>query len=142
MSEDKNIDESWKNSVDKEKKILDSKGNPIEQEPHGLVDPLGQEISAKEMQEAEQELPEVNFVGYITSLAFQAVIFLGEVPHPLTEKIEKNLKQAKFLIDTLLLVREKTKGNLTAQETDTLNAFIYELQMKFVGVSEKEQKQS
>ena len=136
MPDEKDIDESWKNAASSEKEILNSKGEAKKEEPQGLVGPSGQEIHAHH--DEDVEMPEVNFLGYISSLAFQAVIFLGEVPHPMTEKIEKNLKQAKFLIDTLLLIRDKTKGNLTAQENDTLNAFLYELQMKFVEASEKE----
>ncbi len=137
MPDEKDIDESWKNAASSEKETLNTNGETKKEEPQGLVDPLGQEIQAHK--EEDVEMPEVNFLGYITSLAFQAVIFLGEVPHPMTEKIEKNLKQAKFLIDTLLLIRDKTKGNLTAQENDTLNAFLYELQMKFVEASQKEE---
>ena len=137
MPDEKDIDESWKDAVSNEKEILGSTKEGKKEEPKGIVNPLGQEIHAEK--EEDVEMPEVNFIGYITSLAFQAVIFLGEVPHPLTEKIERNLKQAKFLIDTLLLIRDKTKGNLTAQENDTLNAFLYELQMKFVEASQKEE---
>jgi hypothetical protein len=51
--------------------------------------------------------------------------------------IEKNLAQAKFLIDTLVLLRDKTKNNVDVQETDAINGFIYELQMKLVGAAQK-----
>lgn len=76
---------------------------------------------------------EIDFLGYIASLAFQAMIFLGEMPSPMTQKIDKNLDQAKLLIDTLSLLREKTKGNLTEPESQLLETSIYELQIKYVG---------
>jgi hypothetical protein len=46
--------------------------------------------------------------------------------------VEKNLSQAKLLIDTLVVLRDKTKGNLNGQEHQLLNSSIYELQLKYV----------
>jgi len=110
MEQEKHIDESWKDAVSQEKE-------------HPLVEEEG----------AADQLMEVNFLNYLTSLALQAMIFLGEIPNPMAEnKTEINLKQAKFLIDTLLLLRDKTKGNLNKEEEDFLNMSLYELQMKFV----------
>jgi hypothetical protein len=66
------------------------------------------------------------------SMGYQAMIFVGEIPNPMTGKQETNLRQAKFLIDTLQLLKEKTKGNLNPQEENMLTASLYELQMKYV----------
>lgn len=81
---------------------------------------------------------EINFINYVTSLGFQAMIFLGEIPSPITERIEKNIDQAKFLIDTLAMLKDKTKGNLSKQEDELLNASVYELQMKYVEILQKD----
>ena len=109
MDREKSIDESWKNAVGQEKKS-----------------------STSEAEVPDQEY-EVNFLNYLTSLVVQAMIFLGEVPNPVDgEKTEINLKQAKLLIDTLLMLREKTKGNLAKEEENFLNMALYELEMKFV----------
>ena len=117
MTGEKYVDESWKDSVASEK---DQK-----------QDISGQ--SADSTAQKESGEGEVNFMNYVASLTFQAMIFLGEIPNPMAEnKIEKNLAQAKLLIDTLTLLREKTKGNLTKQEEDLLNGSVYELQMKYV----------
>lgn len=75
---------------------------------------------------------EIDFLGYIASLAFQAMVFLGEIPSPVNQKIEKNISQAKLLIDTLVVLREKTKGNLNEQESRMMETSIYELQIKYV----------
>jgi len=83
-------------------------------------------------QNDEQSLGEIDFIGYISSLAFQAMIFLGEIESPISGKIEKHIPQAKLLIDTLILLRDKTKGNLNEQENQLLEASIYELQLKYV----------
>ncbi len=82
--------------------------------------------------ESHGSLGEIDFLGYISSLAFQAMIFLGEMESPLTGKVEKNIPQAKLLIDTLILLRDKTKGNLNESENHFLESSIYELQMKYV----------
>ena len=131
MEDDKYIDESWKDSVESEKgKELKSPADKSP-DPDAGSSPLAEEGS--------EDAGDVNFLGYITSLAYQAMIFLGEVPNPITEKTEKNLRQAKFLIDTLVMIRDKTNGNLSKQESDTLNAALYDLQMLFVEISQKEQ---
>ncbi len=139
MSDDKFVDESWKDAVANEKS-----GNPADgcgchgHEAHG--DSCGcseGEASAEEGPEAE--IP-VNFFTYMTSMGYQAMIFLGEIPNPMTGKSEKNIRQAKFIIDTLLMLKEKTKGNLTDQEQAFIDGTAYELQMKFVEVAGKEKK--
>ena len=125
MSEDKYVDESWKESAfsDKGKK----------EEP-----PIIGESSPPEQSEPEVDHAELNFLNYLSSLVFQSMIFLGDMPNPVTNKSEKNLPQAKFLIDTLSLLRDKTKGNLTKEEEDLLNGSVYELQMRYVDVLNQE----
>ena len=81
--------------------------------------------------------PDINFLNYIASLGYQAMIFMGVIPNPITNEIDQNLDQAKFLIDTILMIRTKTKGNLNQQESDMLNTTLYQLQMKFLEISQK-----
>ena len=59
------------------------------------------ETPPQEDQTAKHSMMEVTFVNYVTSLVLQAMIFLGEMPNPLTHEVEKNLDQAKtdFLLD-------------------------------------------
>jgi hypothetical protein len=115
-------------------------GDSLENEGGGLLGPDGQPLSAPESSEGEGAEPELDFFNYIASLGFQAMIFLGEMPNPITNQVEKNLKQAKFLIDTLVLIREKTVGNLTKEEGELLNGSIFELQRRFVEIAQKEGK--
>ena len=128
MENQKNVDEGWKDSVVKEKQEETSAPSDV---------PKEQSIPEVDQSQTTQEMPEVNFIGYITSLAYQTMIFLGEVPNPMDNTTEANLLQAKFIIDTLCLLRDKTTGNLSQQEADTLNAFLYELQMKYVEKTKK-----
>jgi hypothetical protein len=87
-------------------------------------------------QEAQQEqsppLPEVSFATFIYSLSTSALVHLGEIPEPITEKMDKNLPLAKQTIDILGILQEKTKGNLTQEEENLLNNFLYDLRMRYV----------
>jgi uncharacterized protein YjaG (DUF416 family) len=76
--------------------------------------------------------PEPDFNFFITTLALQASIALGTIPNPASNKTEEDLTQAKFLIDTLAMLKEKTKGNLTPEETNLLENLLYELRMQYV----------
>ena len=120
MPDDKYVDESWKDAVAGEKE--EKKSEPA----------IGGETAAHPQDGSEAEYGELNFLNYLSSLVFQAMIFLGDMPNPVTNQPEKNFRQAKFLIDTLALLREKTKGNLNKQEEDLLNGSLYELQMRYV----------
>ena len=118
-------------------------GEPMDKEPGGLIGPDGQPLQpAPDPKPSEEETaePQLDFFNYVASLGFQAMIFLGEMPNPVTDKTEKNLKQAKFLIDTLVLIREKTTGNLNKEESELLNGSVYELQKRFVEIAQKEPK--
>ena len=109
----------------------------------GLLGPDGQplpSIGVPPQEQDQEDQPRLDFFNYIGSLSFQAMIFLGEMSNPITNKEERNLKQAKFLIDTLVLIREKTIGNLTKEEGELLNGSIYELQRRFVHIAQQEQK--
>jgi len=88
---------------------------------------------------SQDKMPEVSFINYVTSMVFQAMIFLGEIPNPITNEEDKNLQQARLLIDTIAMIKEKTSGNLNQQEAEFLNTTLYELQMKFVQRSQTEE---
>jgi len=106
----KKVDESWKETVEKEKKDIPN--------------------------EEEFTMPEANFSFFITTLGIQAAIALGEVPNPVTNKNEENLDQAKYLIDTLDMLKEKTKNNLTKDEQEMLEHLLYDFHMKFIAKKE------
>ncbi len=82
-----------------------------------------------------QELP-VNFSTLLLSLASSAVLSLGLEKNPQTGAVEKDLDLARFNIDMLKLLKEKTKGNLTADEQQFLDSIVSDLQLKFVHVSQ------
>ena len=146
MEKEKYVDEGWKESAAKEKEKLENtvkeSMDQADEAPNDSKKDIENNNSQQNKNDGhvdQEEVITVNFMNYVASLGFQAMIFLGETPNPITNETEKNLDQAKFLIDTLVMLREKTKGNLNQQETQLLDTYIYELQMKFVEISQKDQ---
>lgn len=79
-----------------------------------------------------QPRPPVDFSTFVLSLASTALIQMGVAPHPETGKQEKEPDLARETIDLLGLLREKTKGNLTEEETKFFDAVLYDLRVQFV----------
>jgi hypothetical protein len=57
---------------------------------------------------------------------------MGKLINPLTKKAEKNLEQAKYSIDILELLQEKTRGNLKDEESKYLENVLFELRMNYL----------
>ncbi len=78
-----------------------------------------------------------DFSLFISSLSMQALILLGEIDSPFTHKKEENLDQAKYVIDTINMLKDKTSGNLTDDELSFIDNILYELRMKYTAKSGK-----
>lgn len=122
---EKKIDESWKESVHKEKGGAEPKA------------PLRPEEPAPSPASPVSEAPESNFSFFISTLGMQALAALGLLPDPSTglEKTAvsaQDLAHAKYLIDIIQMLSEKTKGNLTPKESSMIEDMLYELRVKFV----------
>jgi len=76
------------------------------------------------------------FVEFVMMHAQNAALFLGQIPNPQTGQGEVNLELAKMFIDQLAMIQEKTRGNLTNEETTVLRNALSNLQMAFVEVSQ------
>jgi len=109
----KKVDENWKAQVEKEK---------------------------EQAKQDNKTFHEASFILLISSLSMQAMIFMGEMENPATKQKEFNLEQARFLIDTLGILQEKTKNNLTNEESHFLEESLFNLRIKYVEVAEKEGK--
>jgi len=82
-----------------------------------------------------EKLPQVDFSSVAISLAMGAMVQLGAAPDPETGKTaEPNLALARQSIDTLEMLREKTRGNLEPDEVKLLDGLLYELRMRAVEV--------
>lgn len=86
------------------------------------------------------EAPEVTFGLFMSGLLMEALIALGDVEHPITKKKELNAPHAKFIIETLAMLKEKTKNNLSKEEEGSLEAVLYDLRIRFVNKAGKQAK--
>ena len=109
------VDEAWKTQVEKERVAAEG----------------GQPRSPASSSRGK-ETPPGDFSFFLSTLSMQAMIALGEVPHPATQARQEDLEQARYLIDVLGTLQEKTKGNLTPEEAEGLEGILYELRMKYV----------
>ncbi|MEO7038276.1 MAG: DUF1844 domain-containing protein [Polyangiaceae bacterium] len=82
-------------------------------------------------------LPAVDFTTFVVSLSHSALLHLGDAPHPIDGKSEVDLPMARQTIDLLALLQEKTHGNLTGAEEQTLTQSLYDLRVRFVEVAQK-----
>lgn len=76
------------------------------------------------------------FIEFVMMQAQNAALFLGQIPNPQTGKAEINLEVARMFIDQLAMIQEKTRGNLTSDETTVLRNALSSLQMAFVEASQ------
>jgi len=117
------IDEDWKGKAQKEKEVLKEK-----------------EKIKKPKEEAEQEeqyqLPAGDFGALVSLLATQAMFAMGIITTEKDKEPKKNLKLAKFHIDILESLEQKTKGNLSDDEQKFLSGTLSQLRMGFVKAAE------
>lgn len=74
---------------------------------------------------------EATFSVLVMSIASSAAMALGLTPNP-EGKTEKDPAMARFNIDLLIMLKEKTKAQLTDDETKLIDAILSDLQMRFV----------
>jgi len=84
---------------------------------------------------AEERVPKADFLTLAASLAGQATIHLGLVEHPIAKKVQKDLRQARYTIDLLSVLEEKTRGNLNAEESAVLTHMLTDLRLRYIEAS-------
>jgi hypothetical protein len=70
-----------------------------------------------------------------------AMMAMGKIKNPVTDKIERNLEHAKIYIDSLDMLMAKTKGNLSEYEEKFLTETLKELKLNYVDEVDKDKKQ-
>lgn len=117
MAEEKKIivDEDWKSQVEREK---EEALKEAETHDAGAASPQG--------------LPPASFEMLVTTFASEAMVALGQVPNPFTNEYTINFEHARYTIDMLDVLQQKTKGNLTADEASMLETLIHQLRLAYV----------
>jgi len=116
------VDEDWKAEAQKEKEILAAQEE-------------AEKEKAQEEKQARGPLPQGNFAALISMLTTQALFALGLLHVKGQKEREPDLELAKYNIDMLEILEEKTKGNLTKEEETVLANTLNELRMGYVKVA-------
>lgn len=121
MSDEKKIiiDEDWKSQVEAEKEAL---AKEIQESSAGPTEDM-------------QQYPPASFELLVTTFVTEAMVALGQFPNPVTNEATPNRAHAKFAIDMLEVLLEKTKGNLTPNESAMLETLLHQLRMAFVALA-------
>jgi hypothetical protein len=82
----------------------------------------------------ERQMPEASFPTLVNSLVTQILLYLGDLS-PRGAEPQVNLDMAKFNVDLLGVLEDKTKGNLTSEEQKLLDNALYETRMRYVSVA-------
>ena len=84
------------------------------------------------------ELGKPSFLQFFSGLAGEVLIHLGYYENPITRKKTTNLPLARYTLDIMGMLEEKTKGNLSQDEDKYIKAVLYDLRMRFVDASRHE----
>ncbi len=105
---------------------------PVAQAPPPPAEPTGSEDRARvDMPETPGTLGQPGFTDLVGVLAEPIAIYLGDAKLPDGGSAE-NLDAARFYIDLLEVLRTRTSGNLTPQESSLLEDLLYQLRMRYV----------
>ena len=109
------IDEDWKSQVEREKEEL--------------------EHAPEEASQAEPgQIPPATFATLVTSIGTQALMMLGQIADPASGQAMYHPDLARHHIDSLVVLQEKTEGNLNEEEKEMIDQFINELRQIFIAM--------
>ena len=133
------VDSDWKAEARAEKAKLEEKMKASEPKPGAAV--AGGGASAAR---GSREVPPATFETLVSNLASQALLFMGAIPDPRTGQRIAHLELAKHHIDTLEVIADKTKGNLSDEENQLLGSTLYELRQAYIQIltQAREQRKS
>lgn len=160
---EKKVDDSWKEEMRREKLAAAAKAQPPqpareasrpatespadEAAPDSEKEPASGEASppakpaAKPTGTPQEQAQQKIFMSFISGLAQQALMQLGEMENPYTGQAELDLQGARYTVELLNTVLVKTKGNLTPEEEETLSGIIHDLKLRYVEVANEVQRQ-
>lgn len=117
-------------------KVTDRRRRGDEAEPRAASGPRRAAEPPPAAQPPRELDPARSLAGLFVMFASSALIALGESPDPVTGLVQKDLAQAGEAIEILTLLREKTEGNRTPEESALLEQIIYDLHLRFVRATE------
>ena len=130
MGNEKKDEEQEKSFVVRDKRFSATKEE--KEESRNKEEPKVEGIPKEDVSAQERSLPDIDFTNFTLSLSTSALIQLGEIQDPFTQKSAKNLPLAKQTIDLISMLKEKTKGNLSPEEEKVIEYVLYDLRMRYV----------
>jgi len=130
--------EEEKGFIIKDRRSFDKEGELKEEK--GASDNGSQKTKEEKREQDTQRipLPEVNFNSLIFSLSSSALLNMGDIAEPQTGERKKDLPMAKYSIDIISMLQEKTKGNLTEEEHKFLENILADLRLRYVKAAKKQ----
>ncbi len=125
------IDSDWKAQAQAEREKMAAQEKKAAAERPAQASGSGGAAAAQGM----ESLPPADFRSLLEVLITQALMYMGAFPDPETGRAMVSLEHAKFHIDLLAVLEDKTKGNLTAEEAADLAQVLSQLRLQFVEIS-------
>ncbi len=135
------VDQDWKERVQREKEEARRKQQSPTQSPSADETAPSPETAAMKEDAASGEVHPA-FEALVSTLATQAMYCLGFIGGPGQGQVVINLEQAKEAVDMLLMLRDKTRGNLVAEESALMAETLSELQRLFAARVQQAQAQA
>ncbi len=137
------VDSDWKSQAQAEKERLAAAERKTADKPRaagatGTGGPSGAATGAGAggaSGKGRPTMPPADFTSLVGTLVTQALMYLGGFPDPETGRAYVSLEHARFHIDLLGVLEQKTKGNLTPDEAQDLTQALHELRLRFVEIS-------
>ena len=123
------IDEDWKSRVEAEKE-------QAAKSQAKSASTAEQRAAVDASDKGDLPMPPASLEVLVTMLATEALVALGQVPHPLTQQVQVDRKQAQYLIDMIDMIRQRTKGNLTPDEEQLIEAVLHQLRMAYIATGQ------
>jgi hypothetical protein len=129
-------DEDWKSRVKAEDAALDEqlRGEKKPAEAKTTA-PGASPEPGRSKSDASREFPTADFSGLVGMLSTQAMLGMGLLPNPATRKPEKQLPMARYFIDLIGVLEQKTAGHLDPEESATLDETLHSLRMAYIQCS-------
>ncbi len=124
------IDDDWKRQAQEEKQRLAEQA--AERSANAEREAASRAESSRSDAPRARDLPPANLEGLVSTLLTQAYYYLGEMGE---EQMPVDLDMARYQLDLLGVIDEKTRGNLSPDEQQALDAGLYDLRSRYVSVA-------
>ncbi|MFG0328588.1 MAG: DUF1844 domain-containing protein [Phycisphaerales bacterium] len=127
------VDSDWKSQAQAEKERLAQRERE-KKEKQAAAPSVAPSAGAKSSSRGSQ-LPPPSWDTLVSMMATQAIMYLGGIADPRTGQPMVDLDVARHQIDLLAVLEEKTRGNLSDEESGKLSSLLYDLRMRYLSIS-------